>query len=487
MLKITVKGILDSKTASQLKLENQSKRFAQAITLQQDEYLSLPVKFQNRIKREPGNSLVLDLTQISLAAFALDLGGNSLRHIGSRALTTDPTRWSTQREFIAYCIELDRVIDFNAKLSENAAITTDNIFDPGSLEFQKLLPHLLYVQGQDNTLLNKFAEQGLAIKHGEFQYENGEVKSIENTDFEKFIKSKEDADFELLFEKCLSLTKTNCNETVKYSTQAISIINILERNLQKKYWGAIKNSFIKQIEMRSQPLEEIKLPSVSNPSFISVTAKLNKILSIAKKYGSRPKIRPILLVGTPGCGKTKFAKRLARSLSDQYIYIPSNARSSGFLLSGLDITWKNSQPGEIARAVIASPNEIIPVVVDEIDKASDDIIAPLYQLLEKESAASFIDEFLKFPIDATNIFFIATANSIDQMNSAILDRFTIFDCPMHSPSVDDCIEIMNEIKASYGLPENIKFNAEIFHTLISEKKSFRQIYEAIEDYILAEI
>lgn len=215
---------------------------------------------------------------------------------------------------------------------------------------------------------------------------------------------------------------------------------------RRRYHGS---EVIKKIEPMLQALEDsgpLKYSAlVSNidvldslmvcfPNFKEVTLQIQKQLRLARLQ-PHPVIRlhPILIVGDPGWGKTRFLKALSDALRLPFTEIPMSSVTAGFVLSGGDLMWHAAKHGKIAD-IFMHGNCINPMIVlDELDKVGSDNrhdpYGPLYQLLERHTAARFMDEALNVPLDTQYISWCATANSIESIPEPILSRFDIFEIP----------------------------------------------------------
>lgn len=141
-------------------------------------------------------------------------------------------------------------------------------------------------------------------------------------------------------------------------------------------------------------------------------------------------LAPVLLLGSPGIGKTTFAAKLARVLAVHHQVLPVSAMSAGFTLAGLDRGWSTGRPGEVFQAVNRSGQMNPMLIIDEIDKSNHDAksapLGALYQLLEAGTARAFVDEYVGEPMDASMITWVATANEADDVPSALLSRMQVF-------------------------------------------------------------
>jgi ATP-dependent Lon protease len=154
---------------------------------------------------------------------------------------------------------------------------------------------------------------------------------------------------------------------------------------------------------------------------------------------------PILLVGPPGIGKTYLSCELSRIIDAFPRTIHMATVTHGFVLSGTDRKWGQAAPGAVVKAMMDSGRQTPIIVLDEIDKAGgfQNVLGPLYTLLDPAMATKFVDEFLGFEIDASGISWIATANEKNHIPEPLLDRFQCFDIP--PPSKDQLDTIVNNM------------------------------------------
>lgn len=177
------------------------------------------------------------------------------------------------------------------------------------------------------------------------------------------------------------------------------------------------------------------------PNFDDVLDDLKRYLRLSHAGDKRQvgsfNVMPILLLGGPGVGKTHFAKRLARVLQTDCELISMNALSAGFVITGSSASWRGAKCGKVAERLVRGQYANPVIVLDEVEKASgssqSDPLAALYQLLEPETACAFRDEFIDVDIDASQIFWVLTANSLDGIPHPLLNRMAIYDVPAPTP------------------------------------------------------
>ena len=169
---------------------------------------------------------------------------------------------------------------------------------------------------------------------------------------------------------------------------------------------------------------------LSCPNFAPVIDDIRKQLALALSGDQPVSFTPILLLGEPGLGKTHFAKSLARALCTGFEFVPMASLTAGWILSGASPQWSNARPGKVAEALIQREFANPLFVLDEIDKAGGDSrydpLAPLYTLLEPETAQRFVDEFVDIELDASHILWIATANDARSIPDPILSRMNVY-------------------------------------------------------------
>lgn len=141
-------------------------------------------------------------------------------------------------------------------------------------------------------------------------------------------------------------------------------------------------------------------------------------------------VTPILLLGSPGIGKTAFAMALAKTMGLPFKKL--NGAEPSFALTGSHLTWSKAAPGMMLEQLAVHSCAAPLFLVDEIDKPSGErypIVSALLALLEPENATEFKDEFFQVNFNAQHAIWILTANTTTGISDPLLSRMAVFDIP----------------------------------------------------------
>ena len=173
------------------------------------------------------------------------------------------------------------------------------------------------------------------------------------------------------------------------------------------------------------------------PNFADVLDDVKRQLALCEDSRDALEITPLLLLGSPGIGKTHFAREVAKLLGTGMGFLSMSSLTAGWVLSGASSQWKGARPGKVFETLVDGQYANPVMVVDEIDKAGGehayDPLGALYSLLEVDTAGAFTDEFAEVAIDASQVIWVATANDERSIPEPILNRMNVYQ--VHAPDL----------------------------------------------------
>jgi ATP-dependent Lon protease len=206
-----------------------------------------------------------------------------------------------------------------------------------------------------------------------------------------------------------------------------------------------------------------------------IKERILEYLAVLKLKGDMKS--PILcFVGPPGIGKTSLGRSIANAIDRKYVRLSLGGLHDESEIRGHRKTYIGAMPGRIIQSLrkVKSANPVF--ILDEIDKIGrdhrGDPSSALLEVLDPEQNAAFYDNYLEMEFDLSKVLFVATANSLQDIQPALRDRLEIIQ--LNGYSIEEKTEIAKKHlipkqKDLHGLKKtSLKFSDKVLQQIVQD-------------------
>lgn len=400
----------------------------------------------------------------------------------------------TTRTLFEEVVQLDRTIP------EEAHLYTLNISDPGELadmiaiaispEFEKRIQIIELVDPKDRLVfINQLLTEELDVLTLEEEIQSKVQHEMDKSQREAYLREQVRAIQSELGEGDIwDQDIQNYLDCIKeknlpdYVADAIQI-EIRRLSVNPAFapeTGIIRNyiDWLLDLPWDNSTNEEISIPRaqrILEKNHYGLKKAKERILEYLAVRKLNPKSnQPILcFVGPPGTGKTSLGKSIAEALNRKFARVSLGGVKDEAEIRGHRRTYIGAMPGRIIQSLKSAGASNPVFMLDEIDKLGIDFhgdpTSSLMEVLDPEQNHAYSDHYIEIPYDLSKVLFITSANTLENIPPALLDRMEVIEFPGY---ID---EEKLEIASRFLIPKQIQMNGLAPNELKLEMDNIRQV------------
>ncbi len=418
----------------------------------------------------------------------------------------EPESWqpSTEALMRAVMASFERIVDLNRSLPEDAYTYAINIDEPGWLaDFIASTMNLAVATRQDiletidpNARLHKVntvLARELDVLELEDQIHSRVQEEMDRSQREHFLREQmrviqgELGEMDIFAQELDELKETLLAKALPADVRARADKEVArlqamppmspEVGIIRTYLDWILD--LPWTEVSEDNLDVIHAAQVLEEDHYGLAKAKERILEFiaVKQLAPQQMKTPILcFVGPPGTGKTSMGRSIARALERDFLRVSLGGVRDEAEIRGHRRTYIGALPGRILQAMRRAGTVNPLFVLDEVDKIGQDFrgdpAAALLEVLDPEQNKAFVDHYLDIDYDLSRVLFVATANTLDPIPPALLDRMEVVEFPGYLE--EEKIEIARRFLiprqlSQHGLNEDgLHYETDALQTLIRD-------------------
>lgn len=175
----------------------------------------------------------------------------------------------------------------------------------------------------------------------------------------------------------------------------------------------------------------------THTGLVDVKNRVCEFLAV-RHLGGAARGTVLCFAGPPGTGKSSMSRAIAQALGREFVHISVGGLADETDLRGQHHSQRDAVPGALLQGLHRARTQNPVVLLDEIDRmqfsSTGEAGGVLTEILDREQNREFLDHYLDLPFDLSQCIFIVTANDLDEISEAILDRLEVIEFGSYSES-----------------------------------------------------